>query len=64
MGEAVTVQFVEWGVAGVTPCGESSPSALHLEASFLVWPAHLLSMLKNVYQKNNMHREMVTANMG
>ena len=29
-----------------------------------VWPAHLLSMLKNVYQKNNMHREMVTANMG
>ena len=61
MGEAVTVQFV----AGVTPCGESSPSALHLEASFLVWPAHLLSMLKNVcQQKNNMHREMVTANMG
>ena len=27
------------GYAGVAPCGASSPSTLHLEASSVVWPS-------------------------
>ena len=50
--------------AGVAPMVRLRLQPLHLEASAIRLAAAFVVLLKNVHQKKNMHREMVTANMG